>query len=86
MTLRADLAEFIRHVDADNELGPHQLAVKVAVFLSDRVERGGERFEIAVTDYAEELNRGAGYRHPKPLTAEALADAVIDRFRLEGPA
>lgn len=80
--LRNDLAAHIRYVDGDNELSPYQLGSAIADFLTDR---GLVTPIVAghVEDFAEQQNRGAGYRHPKPMGADALAAAIVDRFNLD---
>lgn len=83
--LRNDIAARIRQVDGDNELSPYQLGSAIADFLTDR---GLVTPIVAgqVEDFAEQQNRGAGYRHPKPMGAAALADAIVDHFHLDGEA
>ncbi|AEV86893.1 hypothetical protein ACWT_5875 [Actinoplanes sp. SE50] len=81
-TLRDDLAVLIREADKDNELSPYQLASSISEFLLDRGLVTPVQAH-AVSDFAEEQNRGAGYRHPKPVGPEALAAVIVDRFNLE---
>ena len=81
--IRSELSQFIRKVDCSNELSPAQLGAEIAAFLRARGVVADEATENAVEDFAEEANRGAGYRHPKPMGAAALADAIVDRFGLE---
>jgi hypothetical protein len=77
-----DIAAFIRAADDGYELSPYQLAYAVADFLLHR-ELITPMVADAVEDFAEQANRGAGHRQPKPLTAEQLAAAVVAQFDLD---
>lgn len=80
---RDDLARFIREADADNELSPYELATQIVGFLRGSGAVSDEGLENAIEDFAHEANRGAGYRHPKPMGAAALAAAIADEFHLD---
>ncbi|MFI5938062.1 hypothetical protein [Actinoplanes sp. NPDC051494] len=82
-SLRDDLAAYIRKVDEGYELSPYQLAELVAVFLHEERDLVSGGLADQIQDFAYEQNRGAGYRHPKPLTSDALAADVVDRFGLD---
>lgn len=83
MSLTDDLAAFIREVDADNQLGPAQVSAAVVRFLCDRGVVADEATGNGIDDFAYNINRGAGYMQPKPLSPEALAAAVVAEFQLE---
>lgn len=81
--IRNDIAEYIRLVDGNNQLGPAQLSASIAAHLR---QQGlvDEATENAIDDFAYEANRGgSGYLQPKRLGAGALADAIVDHFGLD---
>ncbi len=81
--VRSDIAAHIRKVDDGYELSPYQLAQQIGWFLQEDRGLVTAMQVFKIEDFAYEQNRGAGYRHPKPMTAEALADAIVDRFNLK---
>ncbi len=79
---RNDFANFIRKADAGYELSPHQLATAIVGFLREQGAVSDEATENAIEDFAYEVNRGAGYRQPKPYGSFGLADLIVTKFQL----
>ncbi|WP_433730869.1 hypothetical protein ACQP2Y_21220 [Actinoplanes sp. CA-051413] len=77
-SVRDDLAAHIRHVDGDNRAHPADLASDVGEFLIPRLPLVGivARLE-EIKDFVFQADRN------KTMGAAALADAIVDRFKLE---
>ena len=75
MSLRAELAEHIRHVDGGNELSPAVLAIRLAAWLLNRGYRSSA---------SRDVRAYIAYVNPdKQLSAAALADAIVDHFNID---
>lgn len=77
--LRNDLAAHIRRVDGDNKLDSYDLGDRIASYLyNDRELISTESEAIKVESFVIRTNRD------KAMGAAALADAIVDHFKLEG--
>lgn len=82
--IRNDIAALIRQVDGKNELSPSELGREVVDFLRDRgLIDGYDHLAIEVEDFVYDKTIGASVGHPKPMGADAFADAIVDRFNLD---
>jgi hypothetical protein len=76
--LRDDLAARIRHVDGDNRAHPADLASDIGEFLAPRLPFEGILARLEeIKDFVFHVNRN------KTMGADALADAIVDRFNLD---
>jgi hypothetical protein len=76
--LRDDLAAHIRHVDGDNTMDPYDRGDRIASFLYNVRELISTESEaIRVESFVIRASRN------KTMSADALADAIVDRFKLD---
>jgi hypothetical protein len=74
VSIRNDLAEHIRRVDGDNTLPAHELGYEIAHQLTTRPRR---------VDSGDVIGFVKRVNPDKAMGAGALADAIVDHFRLE---
>jgi hypothetical protein len=76
--LRDDLAAHIRHVDGDNRAHPADLASDIGEFLMPRLPFEGILARLEeIKDFVFHVNRN------KTVGAGDMADAIVDRFKLD---